>query len=190
MSAGARRVFGRLAALGLLLAVPVVLYGAVVVPVRAYVAGLEAQVGSLEDTLQRYQRIAGERGRLAVLVRDAADEQPDAALYLEGSSDALAAAQLQELLNRLVKSSGGSVDSVRVVQSVAEGPYRRVSVQLLIETRIGGLRALLHGVETGKPYLFVKSLTVNSIGGVRPDSPVEDASDLDVRLEVYGYRKG
>jgi hypothetical protein len=63
-------------------------------------------------------------------------------------------------------------------------------VQLLIETRVAGLRALLYGVETGKPYLFVKSITVTNIAGVRPDSAMADSGDLDVRLEIFGYRKG
>ncbi|MGE5146251.1 MAG: type II secretion system protein GspM [Candidatus Eiseniibacteriota bacterium] len=190
MSPAMRRVLSRTAAVGLLLAVPALLYGAVVLPVRAYVGGLETEIAGLEDALGRYQRIAGERTQLAALVRHAAQQQPDTGLYLEGSSDALAAAQLQDLLNQIVKSSGGAVDSVRVLQSAAEGPNRRVSVQLLIETRVTALRAMLYSIETGKPYLFVKSITVNSIAGVRPDSPVEDSSDLDVRLEVYGYRKG
>jgi general secretion pathway protein M len=190
VSAAARRMLGRLAALGLLLAVPALVYGAVVLPIGAHIAGLEGEATSLEDTLHRYQRIAGERAQLAALVRKAEEEQPDTALYLDGSSDALAAAQLQERLKQIVKASGGTVDSVRVLESAPEGPYRRVSVQLLIETRVAGLRALLYGVETGKPYLFVKSITVTNIAGVRPDSAMADSGDLDVRLEIFGYRKG
>jgi general secretion pathway protein M len=190
MSAAARRILGRLAALGLLLAVPALIYAVAILPVQLHVGALHAEATSLEEALQRYQRIVGQRAELAAQMRQATADKPDAASYLEASSDALAAAQLQDLLKQIVLSSGGTLDSVRVLQSTVEGPYRRVSVQLLIETRIDGLRALLYGVETRIPYLFVKNISVNSISGVRPDSPASEPADLDVRLEVFGYRKG
>jgi general secretion pathway protein M len=190
MTAAIPRLLPRLAALGLLLAVPAVVYLAAVMPVADHIAGLEGEVATLEESLERYQRIADQRVQLAAQVRGAADDEPDSGLYLDGSSDALAAAQLQELMKKIVGASGGTLDSVRVMESVAEGPYRRVSLQLLIETRIAGLRALLYGVEAGTPYLFIKSISVENVSGVRPDRPMLEPADLDVRLEVFGYRKG
>jgi hypothetical protein len=190
MTASLNRALRRAIALALLLAVPWLAYLGAVMPVRAYYQGLVAEAATLEDTLARYRALGEERAALALQLRGAEAQEPDSALYLEGASDALAAAQLQDLLNGIVRESDGSVDSVRVMESAEDGPYRRISVQLLIESRIDALRKILHGIETGKPYLFVKSIGIANISGVRPNSALTEPADLDVRLEIYGYRKG
>lgn len=184
------RLLRRLLALALLLAVPALLYLGAVAPVRAYYNSLVAKAATLEDTLARYRKLGAERPQLAVALRSAEAREPDAALYLEGASDALAAARLQERLNTIVKDSGGSIDSVRVLESAPDGPYRRVSVELLIESRIEALRAILYRIETGKPSLFIKSVNITTITGIRLGRPLTEPADLDVRLEVYGFRKG
>jgi general secretion pathway protein M len=183
-------ILRRVLALVLLLAVPGLIYLGAVMPVRAYYLGLVVEAASLEDALARYEKLGADRPVLAAQLRNAEDQEPDAALYLDGASDALAAARLQELLNAIVREHGGAIDSVRVMESMEEGPYRRVSVQLLIETRIEALRGILHGIETGKPYLFVKTIGIANVSGLRPDSPASEPADLDIRIEVYGYRKG
>ncbi len=184
------RLLRRLLALALLLAVPAGLYLGGVAPVRAYYESLVAKAGTLEDTLARYRKLGAERPQLAVALRHAEAREPDTALYLEGASDALAAARLQERLNTIVKDSGGSIDSVRVLESAPDGPYRRVSVELLIESRIDALRTILYRIETGKPSLFIKSVNITTITGIRLGRPMTEPADLDVRLEVYGFRKG
>lgn len=190
MMASLNRFLRRVLALALLLAVPGLIYLGVVAPVRAYHAGLEEEIATLEDTLARYRRLGADRATLAARLRGAEQEEPDAALYLDGASDALAAARLQDIVNGIVKESGGSVESVRVMESADDGNHRRVSVQLLIECRIDSLQKILYAVETGQPYLFIKKIGVANVSGIRSRNAATTPSDLDVQIEIYGYRNG
>jgi len=184
------RIFRRSLAVALLLAVPALFYAAVVAPLAAYRDGLNSEIAGLEDNLARYRTFAAERDRLAAELGEAEAAQPDAGLYLEAPSDALAAAGLQDLLNTIVEDNGGVLNSVRVLAGSQEGSYRRVAVEVLFESHTKSLRDILYAVETGKPFLFVQKLEVAHAMRFGAGSNADTATDLDVLLEVYAYRKG
>ncbi|WP_340116982.1 type II secretion system protein GspM [Pelagibius sp. 7325] len=180
----------RIGAVALLLAVPLLCYAAVVAPLASHRASLDEDLARLEDSLARYKAFAAERPRLAEALAAAEAAEPDTGLYLEGASDALAAARLQDLLNAIVERNGGRLDSVRVLPSASEAGYRRVAVEVFLEGRLEALRDILYSVETEKPFLFVRNLDIAVGGRFQTGAEAQAAQELEVRLEVYAYRNG
>jgi general secretion pathway protein M len=110
-----------------------------------------------------------------------------AAGYLEGPSDALAAAQLQDRVKSVIEGAGGELRSTQILPAVAidgDAGIRRTPLRVQFAASIGGLAETLYELESGQPYVFIEQLTVREQR--RRDEPGTDGS-LDTSLQLSGY---
>ncbi len=183
-------LIARLAALAILAVLVLACYQFVVQPLmRAHVETQEKIVQS-NELLQRYKALAAEQP--ALTERLAALEEDDQSLsgYLEGPSDALAAAQLQDLAADAIAAADGEIRSTQIlpVTDVEDGPsVRKTGLKLRFSSTIDGLASTLYDLETIEPHLFVDQLVVVSERGRRGDLTAGGNQRLDVRLDLFGY---
>jgi general secretion pathway protein M len=179
-----------LAMLILLGAIGLVYLGAVRPLLEDYRTTGEA-ISDREAAIVRFRRVAAElpqrRAQLAALrQRQAASEG-----FLEGTNDALVAAQIQNRIKALVEAAHGELKSTQVMPVQDEGKYRRITIraQMMLDTEAA--QRVLYGVETASPLLFLDNLDLRA--HFVPDRRRERASDdprLDVRFDVFGYMRG
>ncbi|MDH3659748.1 MAG: type II secretion system protein GspM [Alphaproteobacteria bacterium] len=180
----------RTLALAILAALPLLaVQGAVAPYAERYRQNREAIVQATQ-LVARYQSLADRRvGLEAEIARLDAAESPDAG-YLEGASDALAAAELQDLVETMVETAGGQVVSVQTLPSSSteqeEAPFR-TGLQVRFAAAVDQLANALYALETGEPFLFVDRLDVSKSGGGKREAE-PGAPTVDVRLDVFGYR--
>ncbi len=178
----------RAAALALLVALLVLLAGAVAVPLwllnRHYDAALEDSVTRLE----RYSKIAGMRDGL---LKKSAEVNALAAShhYLKSASPALAAAELQEQVKVILEANGGKLNSIQILPNKDEGAYRQVSVALQLTAPLSAVKGMLYALESARPYLFIDNFSVRSMAGFGSRPGVDPAAEpeLTVQFDVTGY---
>lgn len=148
-----------------------------------------ATIADRKAAIARFRRVAAElpqrRAELAALRQRQATSEG----FLEGTNDALVAAQIQNRIKALVEAAHGELKSTQVLPVQEEGKYRRITirVQMLLDTEAG--QRVLYGVETASPLLFLDNLDMRAhIGGDRRRELAQDPP-LDVRLDVYGYMR-
>ena len=107
----------RLAALALSAGVAFALYLFVVAPIVAGYAETDAAVAQAAELLDRYRRIAAARPALQERLDALKSRQPEIGTYLGGGTDALAGAELQELVNATVAKGGGACAACRSCRS-------------------------------------------------------------------------
>lgn len=111
-------------------------------------------------------------------------------IYLDGDTDALAAASLQEVVNATVEGSGGRLRSIQILPAKDDGKFRRISVRAQMSATIVQLARLLYAFEANKTYLFVDNLDVaNRRARRRKDQAIEMDPTLIVRLDLSGYMR-
>ena len=159
----------------------------VVAPLMAAFQDNAARIEQAETLLQRYLALAEQRQ--ATSDRLAAQEElaASAAGYLEGPSDALAAAQLQDRVKSVIEGAGGELRSTQILPAVAidgDAGIRRTPLRVQFAAAIGGLAETLYELESGQPYVFIEQLTVREQR--RRDEPGTDGS-LDTSLQLSGY---
>jgi general secretion pathway protein M len=116
-------------------------------------------------------------------VRRAASD-PTAQVF-HADTPALAGAELQNQLNALVASEGGTLLTSAFRDSGAEGRLTPISVTVRVRCSVEALLRILHGLENRSPVLFVESLAVQARhGGGRPQR--REDGDLDVELDIVG----
>jgi len=174
---------GRWVALGLLVLVVALLYRLTLAPLWQRYRALAPAIAEQRDQLQRYQRLAARAPRLQQQLKVLRDDARFNDYLLGGASSALAAAGLQQRLQGLAQEHDGRVLSTRVIQPQPDGDFEQVSINARLRIDLAGLQALLYGLETRPPYLFVRNLNV-----YRQGRRQDDDGKLEVQLDIHGLR--
>lgn len=167
----------------LLLLVPLAgLAALVIVPARlterqaAERDALEAHIGRLE------QRIVTREQVLAELRQLERQTEGDRRL-LRAETPSVGGAALAGLLTEFFEHSGGRLDRTQVLEPVVEDLVMRIGVQLRGTMEIGGLRSLLHRIETHEPLLTVERIAIQGLDLGSAEVLV------DTDLTVVGYAR-
>jgi len=159
----------------------------VVAPLMAAFQDNAARIEQAETLLQRYLALAEQRQAMSDRLAAQEELAASAAGYLEGLSDALAAAQLQDRVKSVIEGAGGELRSTQILPAVAidgDAGIRRTPLRVQFAAAIGGLAETLYELESGQPYVFIEQLTVREQR--RRDEPGTDGS-LDTSLQLSGY---
>ena len=178
----------RIAAFALSAGVAFALYVFVAAPIVAGYAETDAAVAQAAELLDRYRRIAAARPALQERLDALKSRQSEIGAYLSGGTDALAGAELQELVNATVAKGGGGLRSVQILPVKADGGFRRIGVRVQLTATMAQVLRVLHGFEAGSKLLFVAKLDIsNRRARRRRNRPVELDPTLLVRLDLFGY---
>lgn len=167
------------------------LYLAVVEPLLDDYGTTRAAIADEEAALVRFRRVAAElpqrRAALAALrQRQAASEG-----FLQGTNEALVAAQIQNRIKALIEQARGELKSTQVLPVQEEGKYRRITLRAQMTLDTAGVQRVLYGIETASPLLFVDNLDIRAhSGGDRRRERANPDPALDIRFDVYGYMRG
>lgn len=120
--------------------------------------------------------------------------------FLRAPTDGIAGAQLQQHILEIASRLGLEVQSTQSLQPVGGDGLTKIAVRLELTGSIAHLQALLHGIETSEPILFVEQLSVsaaparNNRTSIDADNAAEDtgsshteAIPLQIGLTVLGY---
>jgi general secretion pathway protein M len=183
---------GRLAAVLLLVAASEAAYVLLVEPILVGYRERDQAIEEVNHQLAHFQRLAATRPILARQLESLTAEEGAGAHYLNGGTDALAAAGLQDRVSALVAGKGGALQSVQPMSGVDEEGFRRISLRIRMTATTEELFKTLYALETGTPVLFVENLDIRSrYTRQRTDQAglqeVRDAPLLIVGFDLSGY---
>jgi general secretion pathway protein M len=190
---------GRCLAVALLLVALGIGYLVVAVPVLDLYDQREARLAQEHMLEPRLRAAADEvpalRARLSELQASASNRK----ITLEGSSDSIAAANLQSLIDELATSVGVTVASTEGLPPDNRGAYRRIGLRIAINGEYENLLALLAAIDKATPPLVIDNLQIHArlqaIAMLRAppapgaaNAPAAPAR-LDAGFEVFGFRR-
>lgn len=179
----------RLAAIGLLILVTLLLLAVITLPTWLLHRHYDAHLEDSSDRLMRYRRVAALRPAIEEAIA-AATKKDGSKYYLKGASPTLTAAELQGLVTRIVESRKGRIVSTQVLPAKEEGKSAgpiKVVIAIQMNASIIPLQLIVHALETSEPYLFIDQLIVRASQG-RGYKPVPGVQpEFAVQMNVYGY---
>ena len=145
-----------------------------------------------QDALEQRQQLAA---RMALLVRRlpalraqaqsmTASGRPGTGVLIEGNSDAVASAAIQEKVAVMAAALGTSLSSTETLSAVREGAYRRVGVRISLDAAFPTVVHLLQSIETAQPSLLVDDLQMHGTRLIGQS----DSAPLNVAFTVIGFR--
>jgi general secretion pathway protein M len=181
----------RLVAISLLLVALFLGYAALIAPPLE--AWREAR-GAIADAQGALPRMADAQESLTArrqMLADLQRRQRAAEGLLQGDSETLIAAQLQNRIKTLVGAAQGEVTSMQVLQTRNDGGFRKIAVRGQVLVGLPGLQKIFYELEAGVPYLFLDNveIRVQQSPSRARDEPKRDPVH-DVRFDLYGFARG
>lgn len=178
----------RILAVLLLLAAVGLVYSVAVEPVRSVYNANQDTLETLENQLARYRQLASRRAALEQQVRDLSSTQPTDKYYLRNKTEALAAAELQAHIGKIVASANGTIISTQPLATVSKELLPKVRVRVRMSGEIAAVRKIFYELESGTPFLFIEEVSISSHGRpVRRKTTYAQNRPLDVQFELSGY---
>jgi general secretion pathway protein M len=169
----------------------VILRYGIVEPYLAYTAQLEEQI---EQNVQRVEKMQRQRARAAHVaeqVRALQQRFLDTKRGLiPGETPSLAAAHLQERMQKLASESGLELVTTQVMRDEPLGDFRKAAVQVTLRGDLSAVANFLAGVEYGDWRLAVSTLEVRGTYGLRAARRGTQQFPLTITLEVGGVMQG
>ena len=179
----------RLGAIGLLLALLILCYLLLIYPLLNLGQEYRETVADLQFKLRHLQQVANGKGELTQRLDKIKALARKNEAFLPTKTASLASADLQARIKQSVSEAGGELSSTQVIPERNEENAIRVGVKVRMTGSTPTLREILHGFESGKPYLFIENLNIRPIRmprNPRDKNPViEDR--LSVDFDVVGY---
>jgi general secretion pathway protein M len=181
----------RLVAILLLLVVVFLAYATLIAPLIGAWREAQVAIADAQDALPRIadaqESLTARRQMLAGLQR----RQGAAEGLLQGDSETLIAAQLQNRIKTLVDTAKGEVKSMQVLQTRNDGGFRKIAVRGQVLVGLPGLQKIFYELEAGAPYLFLDNVEIRAqqSSSKARDEPKHDPQH-DVRFDLYGFARG
>jgi general secretion pathway protein M len=158
---------------------------AVIAPVWSWYADRQAVLEQRRALLVRMQRLAASLPAIQEASAHRDDGAEEASAMLPGSTDALAAAALQETVQKMATAAGANLTAVETLPAAtAAERWHKVSLRISLNAPWPVLVELMHAVERAPSRIFV--------GDVRFHSPVvvnHPASlPIQASMVLYGFR--
>lgn len=177
----------RLLALAILVLALGVVFSVSLLPVLLANQHYRETIASLESRLQKLQRAAAVGDSLQPQYEQLKRWQTSDAQYLKSNSAALAAAELQRLVKRVMVAKNAQVVSTQILTTRAEEGFDRVSLKVRLRGELENIVQAFHVLETGEPFVFLDNVSIRASRGRRVRGKVTTAQTLDVDMELIAY---
>lgn len=177
---------GQVLAVLVLVLVLAAAWAAVAAPLLEWHAERSDLIERRATLARRMRQIAADLPRLEQQAEVTAPVGPAKIVLLEGASDAVAGAALQQRIQDMAARAGASLSSVEALPPQQIGGYRQVGVRVAVTAPWGALVALLQAVADGSPQMLIDDLQVHGGYGLIRDTNVP----LTASLAVMGFRTG
>lgn len=115
-----------------------------------------------------------------------------ASLLLEGETTGIAGANLQKLLNDIVLENRGEATSFQILRATEDSELVHIGLNLVINTNIDGLRAIVHTIETGTPLIFIENMEIKGAQSefVAPEPEFIGPIEVTLQVGAFAVKKG
>lgn len=177
----------RLAAIGLLAAVIAAVAVFAVMPTLQAYDDTEIALARAKEQVIGFERVARGRSAYAARLEELTARESASQVYLQGETDALAAARLQDQVSGVIERHGGTVRSIQSLPGQDDEDFRRVSVRVQFTGTTESLFQAVYSLETARPFVFIDNLDVRNRRSRRRANQQSDNPALNVTLDLSGF---
>ncbi|PKU22591.1 type II secretion system protein GspM [Telmatospirillum siberiense] len=166
------------------------LWSVAVVPLTDLYGERAEQLTARRRLVQRMSLLAADLPALQDRAAAMAKSDGPVVRLLDGTSDALAAASLQNRVQEMVVAAGARLTSVEIMETTAAGDYRRIGLKVALSAPWPVLVGLLGGVEQSSLPMMIDGLQIRagSAASSSGGSGSDGARSFDAGFTVSAFR--
>jgi general secretion pathway protein M len=140
--------------------------------------------------LQRQQKIAARKDSVAQNLETIKSQFQEQAYFTQRDTEALASADLQNIVKTAVTDAGGQLTSTQGLPGKIEDGFNRVAVRVRMTGNIETLRSVLRSFAANVPILIIDQIDITPVRGLRNRaSKIEASGQLNVSFQVVSFMR-
>ena len=175
---------GRLLALGITLLVLGLAWFAAVAPLIDWYRDRSENLARRRTYAQHMADLAAQLPALRQRAASLGNSGPAASAVLRGASDAIAGAELQELVQAMASRENVTLTSTETLPVVAAGAYRRIGLRISLSAPYAVVVRLLQAIAEASPRMLVDDVELQ--GSLLLNRPAD--APVDAHLTVLAFR--
>jgi|GEM_PF-132095 len=178
-------------ALGLLLAVMLVIFLLVIMPVFSMSSEYSDIRDDLMFRLQRYQRIIASKDTVLKNAEKIKKQYQQQGYFRSNETAALASADLQKFIKQAISAAGGQLTSTQSLPSKDEDAFTRITVKVRMTGTLETLRSVLYDIETATPVIIIQQLDIRPVRGRRnrKTRKIEPSNKLNINFQAASFMR-
>lgn len=179
-------------AVGLLVALLVLVGGLLGVPLLGKFFELDEEQDALEFKLQQYQRILATKASVLDAIDRLKEQHDQQGYFINQETDALASAEMQELLKKIIVDAGGQLSSTQAIPSTASKlDFKSISVRVRMTASSNVLRTILYSIENATPFIVIDQIDIRPLHGVRNPitRQIGPSNSLSVNFQAVSFMR-
>ena len=175
---------GQALAVGITVLASVLLWLAVGGPLMDFYADGQAELAQRRTLAAHMAELAASLPALRRAAEARPGSQAEPVTTLQGATDAVAGAALQERVQALASGAGISLASLETLPAEQRGPYRRIGLRISAVSLWPGLVALLQAIEQATPAMVLDDVELR--GPMIANRPAD--TPLRATFTLYAFR--
>jgi general secretion pathway protein M len=183
-------------AVGLLLVVSLIAGLLIIVPVVSKGLVLLDAKNNLVFKLRQYERILAKK-EAVIESQEHIKQQSEAQDYfIKQETEALASAEMQQLIKDYIASVGGQLSSTQTIPSSdnatnSTAKFNRIIVRVSMTGNSEMLRTVLYKIETAKPLMIIDQIDIRPVRGRRNrvTGQIDASNELAINFQAVSFMR-
>jgi general secretion pathway protein M len=178
-------------AVGLLIAVVLMIGMILIVPLVSKGMALRETKNSLIFRRQQYERILATKEAVIANIAKIKQQHEQEGYFNKQKTDALASAEMQELIKKAIVDAGGQLSSTQALPVTNKDKFSRITVRVRMTGNSEVLRAVLYKIETSTPLIIIDQIDIRPMRGARNRTTrqIELTNELNVNFQAVSFMR-
>ena len=178
-------------AVGLLIAVVLIIGLVVIVPLVSKGMEQNETKNNLVFRLQQYERILATKDSVIASMAKIKEQHEKQGYFNSQKTDALASAEMQEFIKKAIVDAGGQLSSTQALPVSNKDKFSRITVRVRMTGNSEVLRAVLYKIETAKPFIIIDQIDIRPMRGKRNriTRQIDPSNELNVNFQAVSFMR-
>jgi general secretion pathway protein M len=178
-------------AVGLLALAILIVTLVVIVPVINKGLELNESKNNLAFKLEQYERVLARKEAVMQSMNAIKEQYQQSELLNKQSTGALASAEVQEFIKKIIVDAGGQLSSTQALPLTTKTEFSRVTVSVRMTGSSEVLRKVLYKLETSTPLMVINQLEIRPVRGIRSrlTRQIEQSNQLDINFQAVSFMR-
>jgi general secretion pathway protein M len=178
-------------AVGLLIAVVLIIGMVIIVPLVSKGMELHETKNNLVFRLQQYERILATKDTVIAGMAKIKQQHEKQGYFNSQTTDALASAEMQEFIKKAIVDAGGQLSSTQALPVSNKDKFSRITVRVRMTGNSEVLRAVLYKIETATPFIIIDQIDIRPMRGKRNRTTrqIDPSNELNVNFQAVSFMR-
>ena len=178
-------------AVGLLIAVVLIIGLVVIVPLVSKGMEQNETKNNLVFRLQQYERILATKDSVIAGMAKIKEQHEQQGYFNSQKTDALASAEMQEFIKKAIVDAGGQLSSTQALPVSNKDKFSRITVRVRMTGNSEVLRSVLYKIETATPFIIIDQIDIRPMRGKRNriTRQIDPSNELNVNFQAVSFMR-